>query len=337
MRVPSCDVLTVGFSCRDLSLLRDPRHGSSRRIIRDVAGPSGTTWQYAIKYISKCKPRIILLENVPGLLAGFIQKDELLSTSSASRPDEFSNLNMILQALKSNGYCTAVAVLSPSPRLAASRKRAWIVCVLVAGLDMSLEEVVQRGKETENLMKRLSSISSTPEIGIDEMIESIPADERQHWLREANAECSFAAVGDDESAKWRGRHREAFRKAGLDYPPVFSDRLQAVINTSGMRVREAEVLHYHERLWPIESTTCREVFLDLSMSLGRASSCKNDRFPIIVPKGRIFKRCAMEWLTVPEAMACQGYCAGMAPALRSYTHRQVSCLCSIQYILFRMQ
>ena len=90
-----------------------------------------------------------------------------------------------------------------------------------------------------------------------------------------------------------------------------------------MREREAEVLHYHERLWPIESTTCQEVFLDLSMSLGRAASCKNDRFPIIVPKGRIFKRCAMEWLSVPEAMACQGYDKDMAPALKSYGHRQV--------------
>ena len=185
-------------------------------------------------------------------------------------------------------------------------------------------------------MQHLSASSTTTDVGMEQMLDSVAPEDKEHWLSRANAESFGLAWSTPDAecyhlAKWRSLHREAFRKAGLAYPPVFSDRLQTVIKISSLREREAEVLHYHERLWPVESITCHEVFLDLSMSLGRAASCKNERFPCIVPKGRIFKRCAMEWLIVPEAMACQGYDPRTAPALKNYGHRQVF-LFSIQYI-----
>ena len=106
---------------------------------------------------------------------------------------------------------------------------------------------------------------------MEQMLDSVAPEDKEHWLSRANAESFGLAWSTPDAecyhlAKWRSLHREAFRKAGLAYPPVFSDRLQTVIKISSLREREAEVLHYHERLWPVESITCHEVFRATSLS-----------------------------------------------------------------------
>ena len=131
--------------------------------------------------------------------------------------------------------------------MAANRKRAWFACILVHGLNLSRGEIDNLAGIAEEVMQHLSASSTTTDVDIEQMLDSVAPEDKEHWLSRANAEGFGLARSMPEHgdcyhlAKWRSLHREAFRKAGLAYPPVFSDRLQTVINISSLREREADI------------------------------------------------------------------------------------------------
>ena len=99
MAPPAADFLTVGFSCKCFSSLNQNKDEFSTAIL-DKRGTSGETADFALAYIKKHKPRILLLENVPGLATGFhlrVKGGELLEN-----PD--SNLAVLLSNLHQLGY-----------------------------------------------------------------------------------------------------------------------------------------------------------------------------------------------------------------------------------------
>eukprot|EP00974_Lingulodinium_polyedra_P115179 11154255-Lingulodinium_polyedra.AAC.1 len=180
-------------------------------------------------------------------------------------------------------------------------------------------------KMAEQLMEDLSTtVSAANGISIDQMFDYSYnfGHRRDEWVRRANAD-RIGRERQDGEPKWRKQHFVFYMKNGLRYPPVFPERLQKVIHEASLSPREAEVLHFHERMWPIETLTCSEVILDLSQSLWRTVSCRSEKFPCIVPRGRLFKRRAQEWVLAPEAMIAQGYDPGLAQALPNFSHRQI--------------
>ena len=76
IRPPACDFLNVGFSCKCFSPLNNNnRDGAHDDAIAEGRGSSGETAQYALSYIKKVLPFVILIENIPQLAKGYYQQE----------------------------------------------------------------------------------------------------------------------------------------------------------------------------------------------------------------------------------------------------------------------
>ena len=71
---PTCDILKIGCSCKSFSSLNNSRAEYDRAIL-DAHGSSGMTANYALDYVQRRRPWLLLIENVPGLFHGFQRKD----------------------------------------------------------------------------------------------------------------------------------------------------------------------------------------------------------------------------------------------------------------------
>ena len=72
IRPPACDILNVGFSCKSLSVLNNKnRDGVHDAAIAEGRGCSGETARYALAYILKARPAVVLIENVPQIAKGY--------------------------------------------------------------------------------------------------------------------------------------------------------------------------------------------------------------------------------------------------------------------------
>ena len=76
-------------------------------------------------YIANHRPVILLLENVVGLFKGFLKRN---AVTWRMVEDVYSNLALLLDFLRSCGYCAPATTLNPSPRLPVNRRRAWLPC-----------------------------------------------------------------------------------------------------------------------------------------------------------------------------------------------------------------
>ena len=69
--VPTCDVLSLGFSCKNVSSLRGHDEENYDHAVLEGSGTSGSTCQYALAYIERHRPAVVLIENVAGLFKGY--------------------------------------------------------------------------------------------------------------------------------------------------------------------------------------------------------------------------------------------------------------------------
>ena len=115
----------------------------------------------------------------------------------------------------------------------------------------------------------------------------------------------------------------AFARVNLQYPPQPSEAETCLAISMGMTEREAEVLYYHGRAWPLDQCHCEEMLIDLGQSIHRARVTVTDRVPCIIPRNRLWKRRAKEWLLAPEAMLAQGLDSSYPPRLREFNHKQI--------------
>eukprot|EP00971_Amphidinium_carterae_P349294 6490945-Amphidinium_carterae.1 len=93
MAPPFCTVMEVGFSCKSFSALNNNRAEFSRGIF-NIAGSSGLTAKYAMEFVKHRLPAILLIENVPGLFAGYIRND---FPTNEMVVNLVSNLNILLE------------------------------------------------------------------------------------------------------------------------------------------------------------------------------------------------------------------------------------------------
>ena len=69
--IPRCDIVYVGFSCEAFSFLNQNRANSEyANALRDRAGSSGRTFGGLVEYARVHRPTLIIIENVPSLMAG---------------------------------------------------------------------------------------------------------------------------------------------------------------------------------------------------------------------------------------------------------------------------
>ena len=187
---PHCDVLSVGSSCTDFSSLRRRKEGTNiERDVEHCRGSSGSTLHFAMTYIDKHRPRVLLFENVKGLRKGLWQKD---AVTWRSIRDVHSNLGILLAFLEDRGYCAPHCMLNPSPRMPSNRRRLWLPCFFVG------DGVTTRGinslctMATEVLDKLQSNTAAT--IGPEHLRLPPHTPEYEFWLERAIKERSDAAT-----------------------------------------------------------------------------------------------------------------------------------------------
>ena len=113
-----------------------------------------------------------------------------------------------------------------------------------------------------------------------------------------------------------------YEQQGLRYPPAFSDDLMSLIASCRLTQREAEMIHYFDRIVPMDTVIDDELFLDLNDSLAR--QVKHMKIiPCVCPKSRVWKRRQRSWLLVPEILRAQGFDMSFAPASRSFAHSKM--------------
>jgi hypothetical protein len=87
---PKCDLLVYGSSCRGLSLLNNHRRDLLDIDFESAACSSGNTMRGCLEYVACAKPRVVIIENVAGLL------------SAASNGER--NIDLVFAQLREHGY-----------------------------------------------------------------------------------------------------------------------------------------------------------------------------------------------------------------------------------------
>lgn len=329
--VPQCDILTVGFSCKTFSSLRARGGESIDRVVLEGKGSSGATCAYALDFVGRFRPGVLIIENVVGLFKGYLKRDAVTWDSVI---DTHSNLHILLSTLRGFGYCAPKAILDPSPRIACHRKRVWLPCFLLSA-PMDDDTADHLAALVEELLSHLQQ-KTTSCIHLPALLLDTDFADYKFWERAA-VSGNGAKVGAersrslwltpdpdsiDQELKYKALHCKVFAKGGLSYPPVLSNDMMSLRARCGLSQREAEILHYFDVVAPMSLVCDKELFLDLSQGINR-QRVHGNILPCITPNARIWKRRARAWLLAPEAMRAQGYDEVLAPALKEFTHRQV--------------
>jgi site-specific DNA-cytosine methylase len=117
--IPEVHLLIFGSSCRGLSLMNMKRRCLGHQDANNPLHTSGATMTGCLEYVRHRRPRVLLLENVRGLLA----VSAILS--QPGRP--VRNIDHVMSTLKSLGYtCGHTSVDSRKFLLPQSRPRIWV-------------------------------------------------------------------------------------------------------------------------------------------------------------------------------------------------------------------
>jgi hypothetical protein len=117
---PACDILAFGSSCKGLSFLNNDRHDLLDVDFQSEACTSGNTMRGCLTYIQQKKPRVVIAENVKGLLA---------KASNGKR-----NVEVLLEGLRANGYACDFGVVDARDFfLPQSRSRVYVWAERIGG------------------------------------------------------------------------------------------------------------------------------------------------------------------------------------------------------------
>jgi site-specific DNA-cytosine methylase len=326
---PAVDIVTIGFSCKCFSPLNNKTKDFTRAVL-EGKGSSGVTATSSLIYVERHKPKVVLIENVTGLLNGYQRADSLTLEVAI---DTCSNLAVLLDALRRMGYVCPFAKVNPAPRMAVNRARAWLPCVHRPDLADNPDAIEAMELVGRTLLTELTGHCDTC-IPMERIKMEPESKDFDLWCAKANGSGSEPmqnhsqgiSSGKDHlyphrrSYKWRHLHAKMFEKAGLVYPPSLTEKMQKLALEAGLTDREAEILHYSDLVAPIEHCLEHDMLIDLGQSLGRCRESTR-KVPCVTPGSRLWWRRAERWLLAPEAVRAQGY--DPTDEMMQFTHRQV--------------
>ena len=309
--------INQGFSCKNFSPL-NPDRQQFDDAIKTGKGSSGQTAKYAVSYLEKHKPLLVLIENVPGLCKGFTKRD---AVSGERVVDPDSNLAVLLAKLRSLGYVAPYHILNPKARVDVRRARVWFACYFWPALLECGEAAAQLTDMSSELLRHLSQPVDRCYLMGDLLLDESHK-VFEFWNRAACSGREQKAAGEVEDSrfKWCELHKQTYTSAGLEWPPVFGTAFARMCQSARMTERECEIVHFYDRTNSVELLAAEDQALDLSQSIVRAAFA-GGVMPCITPRSRLWLRRRRRWLLAPEAVACQGYDA--PTNLSDWSHRQV--------------
>ena len=280
-----------------------------------------------MEYTRVHRPTLIIVENVPSLVAG--KQGERNLEELGNMATEF-------------GYTLRYTVIDAEEYgLPQARNRAWVAMNYV-GPGNPLGYSWQDKALADTLMQAFT-VPPSVAFTVDDMLWAEGSDEFRFWASKSSSRAPKAAVrlkkkgkvsdaakkkGRAEAAakgpfrkrrgrflhKFYGTHAAAFRAAGLKWPPPHGPRPRNSFTDKLCR-RSTEVLIFDEATCPRSSFSRR--FVQLGQSLGR-QSCRNERMPCLIPNGHLWERCRQGPVWGMEMLETQGMDMSMAPAARKF-------------------
>jgi site-specific DNA-cytosine methylase len=305
--IPRCDIVYVGFSCKTFSFLNQNRANSEyANALRDRTGSSGKTFGGLVEYVRVHRPTLIIMENVPSLVAGQQGKRNL---------EELGNMAAEF------GYTLRYTVIDGDEYgLPQARNRAWVAMNYI-GLGNQPGFSWQDKAFADTLMQAFT-VPPSVAFTADDILWEVDSDDFRFWAGEslktrtqrAGAGLKRKAAAKGSLKKFYSAHAAVFRAAGLTWPPLHGPQPSNSFTDKLCR-RSNEILIFDEATCPSSSFSRR--FVQLGQSLGR-QSCRNERMPCLIPNGHLWERCRQAPVWGMEMLETQGMDLMMAPAARNF-------------------
>ena len=310
-----CDMLFVGFSCKDLSRLNQ-NSVNNRSCVRTKSLRTGGTLAGSMSYITAVKPRWVFLENVTAIEC----VDEDWWTNNA---DEIVCLFADL------GYCMAHCVLDARQHGAAHRRTRWWACAFrmndSAAITVQQDEAMTPLKD--KYLQVLDDIKMKP-VSLFQVLMDEDSEDLAAWQKARFAELEELHEKELKQArehKWPDKHKEIFRAEGLRYPPEFP----MIYNQEELRMltvlpaRAQDIVAFYDLKFG--RVTEGEEVIDLQASLDRVARAK-DAIPCTLPKGIPWARSRFRIVEPNETLACQGLHRKTFEELENFTRNELQSL-----------
>jgi hypothetical protein len=225
--IPFVDIFIGGFVCKTKSGYNSQRRQSgATSCVQRGEGSTGESYLACIQYIRKCKPRVVVLENVKNL-------------ASKSVATDMSDLEYIINDLTMASYAVHSFLVDSNECGSVQKRVRWyLVGYLNAPSKLSLcRELLPQIK--------IDTISLTDVLGVKCISEIASA-----WPDLVGHDLQPRA-GKKKDYSFRDEHLKWYKACGIDCPPEL-DAFPVGLRTlcANLTERQAEVLIYAEEAEP---------------------------------------------------------------------------------------
>ena len=314
VRVPRCHLLFAGLSCKTLSFMNNSTRKTGK-ILEDSVGCTGATFAGFKAYLLRAKPQVVIMENVPALVHG--EKGT-------------SNLRVLRALAKEGGYKLLYSCFSSNDfGLPQDRHRCWLSMLYVGDSESSHVHDIS-ASVASGLMARFR-VPPPIAFTLDEILLRTDSKEFNFWSDKHLASASAALEQKSQSGlgkrkgagagaahlpKWEAEHAAAFKKAGLEWPPVISPSPSNAF-TATLPQRSMECLLLDE--WRFPRTSFKQRIVTLGQSMRRNWGYDNC-CPCVVPRGLFWERSRQSPVWGWELLMLQGLEAAMCPAAHDFSN-----------------
>lgn len=324
MDIPSCDLLSAGFSCKDLSSLSANKQDRFDSIVAEIrscltaslpeihekikdkqAGTTALTLGGVLRYIDKHRPPMLILENVL---------------------DFEKIVEMVQDLLGGLGYLTSWVTTTPWKTVGIPQSRPRIYMVGCHFSQLGCGPPGCLGSEMEAVMASSSRHLQLRPTPMSQFLIDIDSDLMSFWMDKLNLTDDDAEHNED--ASWNRKHLEAFAKAKLTRPgedtfACFEAGLphrhqQAMFRALPLRMREI-ILYTKHMASKVTAKDCSQSLERGAEPWGRIGCLSGSSLHYLFEG----ENGAQYWRTLlgEEAMALQGLTSHNFPCLRQASNR----------------
>ena len=200
------DVFCAGFSCKSFSAMNV--HSASSTTLLNQPTPeqiekscSLKTYNGAMRIIARCKPAVVIMENVEHIAAS-------PSKSADGTLPQPTNMDKVLNDLRSHGYA-ADAVRVESPRFGVPQRR---VRYYFRGLH------TQKVRNAESQLDTSKELLEQFELSCKPAIDYLLPNNHEIVLAELQGRQGRQRTDSSKESKWQIQHMQAAERLGLTWP-----------------------------------------------------------------------------------------------------------------------
>ena len=304
--VPDVDIFIFGSECDNLS----SANSSTRDFgcIKAGEGKSGTTAAGGFDFVEKCRPLLVVVENVANLDAG----GRFADTDKTTMIKNFNSMGY---------YVDAHIYDAKDSGVPQSRRRFYLIAMLhsLAGVDQLAEDWVKPDYMDLLADLRFRTRGGRHKWDLEDFMPPRTHPFVQAWIgrpqenpqgKSKGKENSESKAKAKESFKFETDHLQAYSQRGMKWPPTEADYREACLWESIKRMprRSQECVYYcaiaDAEGDPHQKEYCRDFNLSLPWQV--SARCK-EAMPCLISSSKMFFMVDRREICPAEAMALQGW------------------------------